>query len=66
MMTNLNCLSHSDALIDALVDKLKRHPAMAQNSAETAVRTVGKNIKDRMIKENDFTSINFHQKQNYH
>lgn len=46
LMKRFDCFSHSDAFMNALVENVHRHAALAQNPAEIKGPTTERKIKD--------------------
>lgn len=47
-MKGFDCLSDLGAFLDALVEKVHRHPAMSPDPTERMGRTIKRKIKDRV------------------
>lgn len=52
-MKSFDGLSHSDAFRNALMEKVRRHPALAEDLAEPMGRTTERKMKEGVEKKDD-------------
>lgn len=53
LIDTIGRLSHSDAFLDVLAEKVHKHPALAQLSAESMSRTTNNKIEDKLKNEDE-------------